>query len=65
VFTGSKKTGYKTIQYLKHPDYEPPPCGSFYQTDALELQKDQDFLDALIAAPAWRNHEELNHFRQP
>lgn len=37
--TGTKRMGYKSIKYWAHPLYPPPPCGSFYQTDALQLQK--------------------------
>ena len=43
-FTGSKKMGYKTIKYWDHPDHQPPSCGSFYQTDALELQRRLDVI---------------------
>lgn len=42
--TGTRQRGYKTIKYWAHPSYQPPPCGSFYQTDALILQKRVDSL---------------------
>jgi hypothetical protein len=43
--TGTKRMGYKSIKYWTHPLYPPPPCGSFYQTDALELQRGIDRLE--------------------
>jgi Ni,Fe-hydrogenase I large subunit len=47
--TGTKQRGLRTIKYWAHPDYEPPPCGSFYQKDALEMQRIQDFLAEIVA----------------
>lgn len=40
--TGTKRMGYKSIKYWAHSQFPPPPCGSFYQTDALELQRALD-----------------------
>lgn len=40
--TGTKTMGFKSIKYWAHPQFPPPPCGSFYQTDALELQRALD-----------------------
>jgi hypothetical protein len=38
-FTGARKMGFKTTKYWEHPDHPAPPCGSYYQTDALMLQR--------------------------